>query len=98
MNIHKIIKCQSCNHIIINDKNHFYCQACQDDISRILKSKDISPEVKDFVLTNYSKYLNYLIVQNNKPEYSAEYHSFQDTCEEFYLYDWKSNDHNHKAF
>ena len=81
----EIINCIGCNHSEPIDAGHHLCKACQDDITRITDSKDISSEVKEHIINNYSKYYEWLMKQSTKFEWKAEYHSFQETCEEFYI-------------
>ncbi len=61
------------------------CLACQEDIKRIIESSEISQEVKDYITENYSDYIKYLEQENEKPEYAAEYHTFYETCVDYYV-------------
>ena len=85
MIIKEAIICIGCGESALVELHHHWCAACQDDISRINKSDNLSIEVKSYITTNYHNYLQHLINENKKPEYAAEYHTFQETCENFYI-------------
>jgi len=85
--IKEMIICKSCKETHSVDIGHHHCNACSEDLTRISKSKDISHEIKRYIILHYTQYLNWLIKQNDKPEWNANYHSFQDTCETFYITD-----------
>jgi len=77
--------CKGCNEVHISvTKDYPYCLACIDDIQRINNS-ELDEKIKIYVIENYDKYLSWLIEENEKPEYAAEYHSFQETCKDFYI-------------
>ena len=78
-------KACGCDENVVDD--HHYCRACHDDLVRINEDKHLSAEVKLYITNNYSKYLQWLITQEAKFEWNAEYHTFQETCEDFYLSD-----------
>ena len=85
MIIKEMIICKGCGETTTVEPTHHYCKACIEDINRIKKSNELSLEVKDFIINNYSKYLQWLIKQHEKPEYDAEYHTFMETCQDFYI-------------
>jgi len=86
MNQRTIKTCKGCKETMVTVAEHeIYCTACQEDMDRICKSADISDEVKKYIIQNYPKYMDWLVKQNEKPEYAANYHTFQDTTETFYI-------------
>jgi hypothetical protein len=84
MSIKEVIICKGCKDSTTVEKDHHYCHACQEDIDRITKCKEISTEVKQYAIDNYTAYLTWMIKQDEKPEYKANYHTFMETCKDFF--------------